>query len=68
MDDPHFFTEFQNEILLMSKLHHRNIVAFYGGCCADPDFVMITEWMAKGRLLLLLLLFLFVFDDFFQFV
>ncbi len=41
---------FTDEVALMSKLHHRNIITFYGASCHLPNLCILTEWMSKGRL------------------
>ena len=41
--------EFSQEILLMSKLRHPNIVQFLGATL-DPEFCLLTEFMERGTL------------------
>ena len=41
--------EFTTETSLMSKLHHRNVLSFYGAYCKPPNLCIVTEWMARGR-------------------
>ena len=34
----------------MSKLHHPNILTFYGACSKPPNLFMAVEWMSRGDL------------------
>ena len=33
----------------MSKLHHRNVITFYGASAQPPHLYLVTEWMERGR-------------------
>ncbi|XP_010412701.1 PREDICTED: serine/threonine-protein kinase STY17-like [Camelina sativa] len=41
--------KFQNEVLLLSKMRHANIVKFVGACI-EPQLVIVTELMEGGTL------------------
>jgi len=48
--DDELSASFAAEVGIMSKLHHPNILAFYGACTRPPNLMMLTEWMPKGDL------------------
>ena len=46
--DAELMKEFNLETTLMAKLHHRNILTFYGSYAKPPNLCIVTEWMARG--------------------
>eukprot|EP00009_Paramoeba_aestuarina_P014593 CAMPEP_0201540094 /NCGR_PEP_ID=MMETSP0161_2-20130828/70761_1 /ASSEMBLY_ACC=CAM_ASM_000251 /TAXON_ID=180227 /ORGANISM="Neoparamoeba aestuarina, Strain SoJaBio B1-5/56/2" /LENGTH=478 /DNA_ID=CAMNT_0047947541 /DNA_START=1302 /DNA_END=2738 /DNA_ORIENTATION=- len=48
--DKQLLAEFTTETSLMSKLHHRNVLSFYGAYCKPPNLCIVTEWMGRGSL------------------
>lgn len=43
-------TEFYNEIELLSRCHHRNLVALVGYCCDEEEQMLVYEFMEGGTL------------------
>ncbi|XP_062315990.1 protein-tyrosine kinase 6-like isoform X3 [Osmerus eperlanus] len=43
--------EFQREVQMMKKLHHRHLISLFAVCTATPPYYIITELMEKGNLL-----------------
>lgn len=41
---------FQDEIILMSTLHHPNVVLFLGACTRKPNMALVIEYCAHGSL------------------
>ncbi|XP_078438572.1 protein kinase superfamily protein isoform X2 [Wolffia australiana] len=42
--------EFQTEVLLLSKLHHRNLVNLIGFCVEKGQYMLVYEFMSNGSL------------------
>ncbi|PWA96074.1 protein kinase-like domain-containing protein [Artemisia annua] len=41
-------TPFQNELMLVSRLHHENIIPFIGYCDEDRKTIIVYEWADNG--------------------
>ncbi len=42
--------EFKHELLMLSRLHHPNIVMFLGACLDPPHLYLVTEFVVRGSL------------------
>eukprot|EP00253_Pinus_taeda_P026439 PITA_26439 len=42
--------QFQNEVDLLSKIHHKNLVSLFGFCNESKEVMLIYEHMAEGSL------------------
>ncbi|KAJ6998896.1 serine/threonine-protein kinaseY8-like isoform X1 [Populus alba x Populus x berolinensis] len=43
-------SEFNQEVLIMRKVHHKNVVKFIGACTRPPSLCIITEFMSGGSM------------------
>ncbi|KAK3029140.1 hypothetical protein RJ639_039695 [Escallonia herrerae] len=46
--------EFSQEVFILRKIRHKNVVQFIGACTQPPNFCIVTEFMSKGSLYSLL--------------
>ncbi|XP_047330384.1 serine/threonine-protein kinase STY46-like [Impatiens glandulifera] len=44
------FKEFAQEVFIMRKVRHKNVVQFIGACTKPPSLCIITEFMSGGSL------------------
>ncbi|GAV78579.1 ACT domain-containing protein/Pkinase_Tyr domain-containing protein [Cephalotus follicularis] len=42
--------EFSQEVYIMRKIRHKNVVQFIGACTRPPNLCIVTEFMAKGSI------------------
>ncbi|CAB4289301.1 unnamed protein product [Prunus armeniaca] len=42
--------EFAQEVAILRKVHHRNVVCFIGACTKSPHLCIVTEYMPGGSL------------------
>ncbi|KAK3224421.1 hypothetical protein Dsin_011446 [Dipteronia sinensis] len=42
--------EFSQEVYIMRKIRHKNVVQFIGACTKPPNLCIVTEFMARGSL------------------
>ncbi|KAL3527264.1 hypothetical protein ACH5RR_011920 [Cinchona calisaya] len=40
--------EFSQEVFIMRKIRHKNVVQFLGACTRPPNLCIVTEFMSKG--------------------
>ncbi|XP_027180097.1 serine/threonine-protein kinase STY8-like isoform X1 [Coffea eugenioides] len=40
--------EFSQEVFIMRKIRHKNVVQFLGACTKPPNLCIVTEFMSKG--------------------
>lgn len=46
--------DFQQEVALMARLKHPNVVQFLGACVDYPNLAIVTQFMPRGSLFNLL--------------
>ncbi|KAL5825385.1 hypothetical protein ACOSQ3_021448 [Xanthoceras sorbifolium] len=49
-DEPTFTKNFENEVLVLSEIRHRNIVKLYGFCLHERCMFLVYEYMDRGSL------------------
>ncbi|KAF3440364.1 hypothetical protein FNV43_RR18648 [Rhamnella rubrinervis] len=42
--------EFSQEVYIMRKIRHKNVVQFLGACTQPPNLCIVTEFMSRGSL------------------
>ncbi|CAJ2642886.1 unnamed protein product [Trifolium pratense] len=42
--------EFSQEVYILSKIHHRNVVKFIGACTKTPYLYLVTEYLSGGSI------------------
>ncbi|XWS45615.1 hypothetical protein CRYUN_Cryun15aG0151700 [Craigia yunnanensis] len=42
--------EFSQEVYIMRKIRHKNVVQFIGACTRAPNLCIVTEFMARGSI------------------
>uniref|UniRef100_A0A7N0UGI1 non-specific serine/threonine protein kinase n=1 Tax=Kalanchoe fedtschenkoi TaxID=63787 RepID=A0A7N0UGI1_KALFE len=42
--------EFSQEVFIMRKIRHKNVVQFIGACTQSPNLCIVTEFMSRGSL------------------
>lgn len=42
--------DFSQEVYIMRKIRHKNVVQFIGACTRQPNLCIVTEFMSKGSL------------------
>ncbi|KAF2306315.1 hypothetical protein GH714_016408 [Hevea brasiliensis] len=42
--------EFSQEVYIMRKIRHKNVVQFIGACTQPPNLCIVTEFMARGSI------------------
>ncbi|CAI0461419.1 unnamed protein product, partial [Linum tenue] len=42
--------EFSQEVYIMRKVRHKNVVQFIGACTQPPNLCIVTEFMARGSI------------------
>ncbi|MED6106355.1 hypothetical protein PIB30_004130 [Stylosanthes scabra] len=42
--------EFYQEICILSKIQHKNVVRFFGACTKPPNLYLVTEYMSGGSI------------------
>lgn len=46
--------EFRDEVAIMKRLKHPNVVLFMGACTRPPHLCIVTQFVARGSLFRLL--------------
>eukprot|EP00892_Ulva_mutabilis_P010835 jgi/Ulvmu1/8123/UM040_0018.1 len=47
-DDPQQYEEFAQEVSIMRKVRHKNVVQFIGACTRQPNLCILVEYMSGG--------------------
>nr|XP_009802147.1 PREDICTED: probable serine/threonine-protein kinase DDB_G0267514 isoform X2 [Nicotiana sylvestris] len=42
--------EFSQEVFIMRKIRHKNVVQFIGACTRSPNLCIVTEFMSRGSI------------------
>jgi len=42
--------DFESEVMLISNVHHRNLVQLFGCCSKGQDRILVYEYMANNSL------------------
>lgn len=53
-EEPAFIKSFKNEVRVLSKIRHRNIVKLHGFCLYKQNMFLVYEYMKRGSLFCLL--------------
>ncbi|XP_044498490.1 serine/threonine-protein kinase STY8-like isoform X2 [Mangifera indica] len=48
--DTDMLKEFSQEVYIMRKIRHKNVVQFIGACTRPPSLCIVTEFMARGSI------------------
>ncbi|XP_031287382.1 serine/threonine-protein kinase STY17-like isoform X2 [Pistacia vera] len=48
--DTDMLKEFSQEVYIMRKIRHKNVVQFIGACTRPPNLCIVTEFMARGSI------------------
>lgn len=47
---PDMVRDFSQEVYIMRKIRHKNVVQFIGACTRHPNLCIVTEFMSRGSL------------------
>ena len=50
IENPTYMKSFANEVLVLSKIRHRNIIKLYGYCLHKRCIFLVYEYMERGSL------------------
>lgn len=48
--NPEMVRDFSQEVYIMRKIRHKNVVQFIGACTRHPNLCIVTEFMSRGSL------------------
>ncbi|XP_024634910.2 serine/threonine-protein kinase STY46 [Medicago truncatula] len=48
--DENIHREFSQEVYILSKIQHRNVVKFVGACTKPPNLCLVTEYLSGGSM------------------
>ncbi|KAM7260417.1 hypothetical protein ACFE04_016158 [Oxalis oulophora] len=48
--NPDMLKDFAQEVYIMRKIRHKNVVQFIGACTRPPNLCIVTEFMARGSI------------------